>query len=82
MSKKSELLELSEHLLNVDVEIFSHLKNYDLYEKYQKIGSGELTIDDFTDSEIDQLTKAFKDYASKTNQHKDMYDGNLIEDDD
>ena len=53
-----------------------------MYEKYQKIGSGELSIDDFTDSEIDQLTKAFKDYASKTDQHKDMYDGNLIEDDD
>jgi hypothetical protein len=53
--------QLLEHILNVDVEIFHNLP-YDLYEKYHKIGNGELTIDDFTEDEINQLMESFKKY--------------------
>ena len=53
--------QLLEHILNVDVEIFHNLP-YDLYEKYHKIGNGELTIDDFTEDEINQLMETFKKY--------------------
>jgi hypothetical protein len=53
--------QLFEHILNVDVEIFHNLP-YDLYEKYHKIGKGELTIEDFNEDELTQLESSFKKY--------------------
>lgn len=76
----SKNLELVKRLLNVDVDINFRPKNDELYEKYQKIRGGELTIDDLTKREIKQLTRSLIDRLKNINRDQDRYYLDLIKD--
>ena len=56
---KKEFDKVSQHLLNVDPEMYSNL-SFELYEKFHKIDSGDLRIEDFSEDELEILFKIMK----------------------
>ena len=51
-NSKDEFEKISQFLLNDYPKMHSNL-TFDLYEKFLKIDSGELTIEDFSEEEIE-----------------------------
>ena len=56
---KKDFNKVSQYLLNVDPEIYSDL-SFELYEKFHKIDSGALRIEDFSEGELEILFEIIK----------------------
>ena len=57
---KQEFDKVSQHLFNVDPEMYSNL-SFELYEKFHKIDSGDLRIEDFSEDELEILFEIIKE---------------------